>query len=201
MNNRADILNELKALAPILLQLKKHGQPVVVPEGYFASFADDTLSEIHSSSGILAGLEKEKISAPAGYFATFGDHIISTIKEEELVKTMELPKQQNKMFFLFSRVALAASIVGAVLLIRHIQQPILTVNDCTDGIACLTQEEIYDYMNTNSHEFDVQLIQETVKPVVDTIEATIDIETKDASKYIEENKLVLEIDDSSTDIF
>ena len=56
-------------------------------------------------------------------------------------------------------------------------------------------------MNANSHEFDVQLIQETVKPVVDTIEATIDIETKDASKYIEENKLVLEIDDSSTDIF
>ena len=74
-------------------------------------------------------------------------------------------------------------------------------NNCEDGIACLTQEEIYQYMNANSHEFDVQQIQETVEPTLDTITVDYTIEKQDATQYIEENKLILEFDESSTDIF
>ena len=56
-------------------------------------------------------------------------------------------------------------------------------------------------MNANSHEFDVQQIQETVEPTLDTITVDYTIEKQDATQYIEENKLILEFDESSTDIF
>ena len=92
-------------------------------------------------------------------------------------------------------------VVGAVFLVKEVQQPAVLENNCEDGIACLTQEEIYQYMNANSHEFDVQQIQETVEPTLDTITVDYTIEKQDATQYIEENKLILEFDESSTDIF
>ena len=102
---------------------------------------------------------------------------------------------------MFKKVAFAAAVVGAVFLVKEVQQPAVLENNCEDGIACLTQEEIYQYMNANSHEFDVQQIQETVEPTLDTITVDYTIEKQDATQYIEENKLILEFDESSTDIF
>jgi len=205
MNNQTDILNELKELSPFLLQVKETEKPLSVPANYFEDFSGTIFAEIKTETGLLATLQKEKTAVPPAYFNTFADNIIAKIKAEEALvekgKIKALPKQQNKVFLLFTRVAFAASVIGAMFFIKHIQNTELPVNNCADGIACLTQEEIYNYMNANSHEFDVQQIQEVVKPVVDTIETKIDIESKDATRYIEENKLNLEFDDSSTDIF
>ena len=205
MNNKTDILNELKELSPFLLQVKETEKPLSVPAHYFEDFTDTIFAEIKTKRGFLETLQKEKTTVPPAYFDKFADNIISKIKEEEASvengTIKALPKQPNKVFQLFARVAFAASVVGAMFFIKHIQNDELPLNNCADGIACLTQEEIYNYMNANSHEFDVQQIQEVVKPVVDTIETKIDIESKDATKYIEENKLILEFDDSSTDIF
>ena len=205
MNNQTDILNELKELSPFLLHVKETEKPLSVPANYFEDFSGTIFAEIKTETGLLATLQKEKTAVPPAYFNTFADNIIAKIKAEEALvekgKIKALPKQQNKVFQLFTRVAFAASVIGAMFFIKHIQNAELPVNNCADGIACLTQEEIYNYMNANSHEFDVQQIQEVVKPVVDTIETKIDIESKDATKYIEENKLILEFDDSSTDIF
>lgn len=205
MNNKTDILNELKEISPILLALKEAEKPLFVPTHYFENFTTAIVSEIKTETGLLATLQKEKITVPSGFFDTFADNIMGKIKEEEALiekgKIKALPEQPNKVFQLFTRVTFAASVIGAMFFIKHIQNAELPVNNCTDGIACLTQEEIYNYMNSNSHEFDVQQIQEVVKPIVDTIETKIDIESKDAKTYIEENKLVMEIDDSSTDIF
>lgn len=205
MNNQTDILNELKELSPFLLHVKETEKPLSVPANYFEDFSGTIFAEIKTETGLLATLQKEKTAVPPAYFNTFADNIIAKIKAEEALvekgKIKALPKQQNKVFLLFTRVAFAASVIGAMFFIKHIQNTELPVNNCADGIACLTQEEIYNYMNANSHEFDVQQIQEVVKPVVDTIETKIDIESKDATRYIEENKLNLEFDDSSTDIF
>jgi hypothetical protein len=205
MNNNTDILNELKEISPILLHLKENEQLLIIPIGYFEQLADNCMAEINTTSGLLASVKKENIKVPANYFDTFGDTIVAKIKEQEHTissgKIIELPAQETKVFQLIKKVAFAAAVVGAVFLVKEVQQPAVLENNCEDGIACLTQEEIYQYMNANSHEFDVQQIQETVEPTLDTITVDYTIEKQDATQYIEENKLILEFDESSTDIF
>ena len=77
-----------------------------------------------------------------------------------------------------------------------------TDNDCKDGIACLTQEEIYNYMYKNSYDFDVHQVQDMVKPEIDnTEEKTIEINKQEINQYIEQNAGTFELEDASTDIF
>ncbi len=205
MHNKTDILNELKELSPALFSLKENDKGLSVPTNYFEALANSIITEINAEGNILLSLKKENPETPAGYFDTLGDHVLSKIKTEtkeiEQGKIIVLPKQQNKIFHLFKRVALAATVVGAVFLMKQVQQPVLSVNNCEDGIACLTQDEIYNYMNENSHEFDMQQIQETVKPALEKTETKIDIQKEEATKYIETNKIILDVDDASTDIF
>jgi hypothetical protein len=199
MNNRQDILNELEAISPILCKLKENEKSLSVPENYFQELVDIVVFQANDESSILSSLKKEKVDVPANYFDAFGDSVLSVIKEEE--ESIALPKQQGKILSLFKRVAIAASIVGAVFMIKQIQQPAIVANDCTDGIACLTQDEIYNYMNANSHEFEVQDVQETVQPTIETTETKVDVANKDVEKYIENNQIILDADDASTDIF
>jgi len=199
MNNQQDILNELEAVAPTLFKLKEKEQSLSVPEDYFENLADVIVFQAKDENSILSALKKERIEVPANYFDTFGDNILSAIKKEE--KNIALPKQQGKIVSLFKRVAIAASIVGAVFMVKQIQQPAIVTNDCADGIACLTQEEIYNYMNANSHEFDVQDVQETVQPAIEKTETNVVVENNEVEKYIETNQIILDTEDVSTDIF
>lgn len=199
MNNQQDILNELEAVAPTLFKLKEKEQSLPVPEDYFENLADVIIFQAKDENSILSALKKERIEIPANYFDTFGDNVISAIKKEET--NVVLPKQQGKIISLFKRVAIAASIVGAVFMVKQIQQPAIVTNDCADGIACLTQEEIYNYMNANSHEFDVQDVQETVQPAIEKTETNVVVENNEVEKYIETNQIILDTEDVSTDIF
>jgi len=205
MNNRQEILNELEAISTILFKQKENEKSVVIPENYFKELADIIVFQTKNETSILSSINKEKIEVPANYFDTFGDAILSKINHEEKstsdAKSIALPKQPNKLFQLFSRVAIAASIVGAVFFAKQIVQPKLPVNNCADGIACLTQNEIYNYMNTNSQDFEVQEVQETVQTTLEKTEIKIDIDKKEALQYLEENKIILESDDALTDIF
>jgi hypothetical protein len=195
MNNRNDILNELKEISPLLS----------IPAGYFEQLYDSCLSEINVEFGLLSSIQKEKINVPDSYFDTFSDSVLSKIKKEEYVlekgKIIELPKQEHKIFTLFKRVALAASIVGAVFFVKKISEPALSVNNCEDGIACLTQDEIFNYIDANSHEFEVQDVQDAVKSTLEIQETKIEMNENEIEKYIEDNKNIIEAEDASTDIF
>lgn len=199
MNNQQDILNELKEISPILFKLKENEKSLSVPKNYFDELADVVVFQVNKENSILSSLKKEKIEVPINYFDTFSDNVLSAIKKEE--RTIALPKQQGKVVNLFKRVAIAASIIGVIFLIKQVQTPIAQENNCTDGIACLTQEEIYNYMNANSHEFEVQDVQETVQTTIEKTETKINIDKIEATQYIEDNKIILDADDASTDIF
>jgi hypothetical protein len=56
-------------------------------------------------------------------------------------------------------------------------------------------------MNANSHEFDVQDVQETVQPVIEKTETNVVVENNEVEKYIETNQIILDTEDVSTDIF
>lgn len=208
MNNKTDILNELKELSPILFNLKESEKSLVVPNNYFEQLADGFMTEINLESSVLSSIKKEKTEVPTTYFDTFGDTILSKIKAEENIieqgKIIELPKQEDKIFQLLKRVALAASVVGAVFLMKQVQQPNLPINNCEDGIACLTQDEIYQYMNTNAQDFEVQQIQEAVQPVLESQETTEqkkEINEIEIEQYVKDNNNIFEAEDASTDIF
>lgn len=204
MNNKQDILNELKLISPLLLKIKEEQKEISIPKNYFDELADVVMFQINEEESVLSSLKKNNLSIPENYFENFSDIVLSKIKVEN--KTLAKPKQQNKIISLFKRVAVAASIVGVVFLIKQIKTPTTqAVNDCPDGIACLTQEEIYDYMNTNSHEFDVHDVEKTVQSAIEnnvqTTTTTNNSDTEDVSKYIEINIDEINANEEQTDIF
>jgi len=202
MNNRQDILNELKTLSPFLCKLKENEKMLAVPENYFEELADVVLFQTTNENSVLAQLKKEKIEVPINYFENFGDNILSKIEIENAgKKAIELPNKKNKIIHLFSRVAIAASIVGAVFLVKQVQNPALHFSNNENDIASLTQTEIYSYMHANSIDFDVQDVEQTVQKVLTENEINSDIDKQTAAEYIEENINILESDDASTDIF
>jgi hypothetical protein len=201
MNNKKAILDELKTISPFLLSLKEKEQDLVVPAHYFEELADIVLLQTKEESAVLSALKKEKPQVPDNYFENFGDTILSKIRKEEKGNVINLPQSPHKIFTLFSKIAFAASVIGAIFFIKEAVQPTILKNNCEDGIACLTQDEIYNYMNANSHEFETEDVQETVQPFIEKTDTKVDAEKKEVEQYIESNKIILDADDASTDIF
>jgi hypothetical protein len=202
MQNRTDILNELKALSPTLFAIKENEKQPEIPANYFNDFAENILLTAKEEEGFLGKLKKDKIEVPVNYFNDFADNIIDKIKTEQQTisegKVIVLQPQKNKTIKLFSKIAIAASVVGVLVFgIKNYNET--TVNNCEDGIACLTQDEIYNYMNENIEQFDLQQVQDAVAPVIENAE--IKIEKHEAEKYIEQNKSDVSFEDASTDIF
>ena len=86
MNNRADILNELKEIAPVLSTYKEHDFLPAVPEGYFNSLEGSVFNklavyeELQTISPAVANIKMNEVrpAVPAHYFTTFQD-LISAI--------------------------------------------------------------------------------------------------------------------------
>ena len=171
MKNKAEIEDELLELSPLLLQYKKQLPLPVVPETYFSELTTILFSEKIKEDNLQQFITKEKPAVPEGYFKHFEIQLMHKIKEEEMeIKSGNIlsifPKVKKSMF-LYRTLAIAAVLAGVVLLIKGVQNPTLPQKDCSDGIACLSQEEIYHYMNTHSNEFSVQEIKEAVLPAIE----------------------------------
>ncbi len=206
MSHRNDILIELKEISPTLLNLKENEKPLVIPADYFEQLVNSCLAETETESSFLSSIKKEKTEVPINYFDTFGDSIFTKIKEQEKTikqgKIIEFPKQSAKIYRIFKRVTIAASVVAVVFFMKQVQQPNLPINDCTDGIACLTQEEIYNYLNVNSHEFGTEQIKKAVQDNIETTEtSSISVNDEELNTYLENNTLLLDSEDAYTDIF
>lgn len=204
MQNRNDILDELKAISPTLFQVKEKETLPKVPSNYFAELTDNIIAQTQQENDFLSTIPKEKIEVPANYFNSFADNIIDKIKTEEQTiseeKIISIQQPKTTIVKLFSRIAVAASVVGVLFFgIKNYNQSNTLTNNCEDGIACLTQDEIYNYMNDNSEQFELQQVQDAVSPMIENAE--IKIEKHEAEKYIEQNKTDLSFEDASTDIF
>ncbi|MFN8236717.1 MAG: hypothetical protein U0T77_00985 [Chitinophagales bacterium] len=207
MSHTTEILDELKAISPVLFHLKEKEQPLSIPEAYFEKLSAVVLEHIQEKPGILQTLHKQQPIVPEGYFDSLAASILTKIQNEASIpeegKIVPLFPRKNTVLQLFSRVAVAASVAGLVVVLGSNlfnKQPV-TTNDCQDGIACLTQEEIYNYMYKNSYDFDVHQVQDMVKPELSNTEKAIEINKQDINQYIEQNAGTFELEDASTDIF
>lgn len=84
MENRTDILNELKELSPTLAAMEKV-HIFTVPHGYFENLVTDILMGIENENGLNKNLVSGSSVAdvPNGYFDTLGSSILSKIKAQE----------------------------------------------------------------------------------------------------------------------
>ncbi|MBK9330718.1 MAG: hypothetical protein IPM95_15785 [Sphingobacteriales bacterium] len=208
MSNSTEILDELKAISPVLFKLKKEEQTISIPANYFVNLENVIFEHIQARPGILSSINKQKQEVPERYFDTFSDILLAKIKTEESIlqkgKIIPIISGKNSIIQLFSRAALAASVIGLVVVLGAslFNNQSIATDDCKDGIACLTQEEIYNYMYKNSYDFDVHQVQDMVKPEITSREQkTIEINKQEINQYIEQNAGTFELEDASTDIF
>jgi hypothetical protein len=195
------VVKELQDISPAIADLKiQDGKPRVL-FSYFENLEDEIIPQLK-----IKNISNKKYSdIPDGYFELLADNVLNKIKKEEDViaggKLIPLQaSNKNKIVKLFSHLAIAASLIGIIFLgIKNLRHP-STADNCEDGIACLTQEEIFNYMKAHSSEFDVQQVQEATSPMIE--EGTrLGIEHKEAAHYIEQHENILDADDAATDIF
>lgn len=208
MNNKSEILNELNELAPVLASLKETQKPLDIPENYFSVNADFLVELAADKNSILPALPEQKLEIPEGYFTSFADTVLSTIREEEQLskpKTIPLKSPNKKESFIFIRtIAVAATIIGiAVTSILYFINQHPKIVDCTDGIACLTQQEIYEYIYHNSHEFGTHQVEVVAESAIadSTIITNLEIDDDAIQHYLEENMHENDWDDATSDIF
>ncbi len=84
MENKTDILIELKAISPLIYELEKLNV-FTIPQGYFEGLPQRMLILVKEEEpGILDRLSKENGSTvPAGYFDNLADNILSRIKAKQ----------------------------------------------------------------------------------------------------------------------
>lgn len=209
MKEKKEIANELKQISPLLAQLKERKEIIQIPKDYFTSFSDNLFTEINIESPILAQIPKEKPLLPDGYFDSFSKEIILKIRNEEVeINTGSLGKNQRnsmgQLMAMFKNIAVAAAVIGIIFIIKEIQTPSLPSTDYNNTLASLTQEEIYNYMNEHSIEFDLFDVQQAVKPALDQQikeETNINMSEDEMDAYLKEHNHLIEVDDLSTSIF
>ena len=218
MNTRNEILAELQEISPVLHGAKLAGQDPVVPPGYFDSLGEVVLSQIKEdpSMAVLSGLNKnQSVGVPAQYFENFANQLMEKIyqQEKEIEQGKIIPIHRSTRIIYLKRFAFAASLAGVIFLgVKLFHKTTLPVNECEDGIACLTREEIRQYVNDNIDEFEPEQIHEAFQPAIETadIENTVlpaeenntqKIDEKQIEKYVKENPATTDLEDESTDIF
>lgn len=84
MESRIDILNEIKALSPLLAAIEKLNV-FIVPEGYFNFFSDDVLAILkEENSSIKFGNDiHSAANVPEGYFDSLADIVLARVKEKQ----------------------------------------------------------------------------------------------------------------------
>ncbi|MFM6926127.1 MAG: hypothetical protein ACKOU7_11545 [Ferruginibacter sp.] len=84
MENRTDILNELRELSVTLAGMEKVNV-FTVPDGYFDCLGTDILLGVHTESGLLNQASAEPFAqVPEGYFENLAGSILSKIKAQDI---------------------------------------------------------------------------------------------------------------------
>ncbi len=91
MENRIDILNELKELSPVIAGMEKVNV-FTVPVGYFERLEEDILMGVRVETGGLFNsiTNPTSMQVPQGYFESLSDNILNKIKAQEAEEAKEL---------------------------------------------------------------------------------------------------------------
>jgi hypothetical protein len=214
MKTNKEITEELKAISPRLLQIKQDEIPLIVPGNYFDQLQNEVLLRISEQSGIMAQLDKNQPLVPDAYFDTLGDKVMNRIAEEKAEDPiLTLHKNQStkksKLYLNFRKMSIAACVVAllGIGIYKVVQKPEKELI-CIDGIACLTQDEILQYMQVHSHEFELDDVQKAVSNTLKTDSVATgkkqlnEKEEKAIDEFIQQDTYTFdELESADTDIF
>jgi len=201
MKAHDEILEELRTSSSLLFQLKEEETPLSVPDNYFNAFTEEMILKLSSENSLLSSIKKETITVPPQYFDNLADTVLDKIKQAETKEESIVPK--FSIVKILRQTAIAAAIVGVIFTVNKTSTTI--PNTIEEKISSLSTDEIYDYMNTNSHEFSMEQIDKAVQPIISSetasLEISEDISDSSIQKYLNENNSILETEDIYTDIF
>ncbi|HNF48432.1 MAG TPA: hypothetical protein PLF48_03550 [Chitinophagales bacterium] len=214
MKTNKEITEELKAISPRLLQIKHDEIPLIISENYFGQLQDEVLLRISEENGKLAQLDKNQPLVPDAYFDTLGDKVMNRIATEKIEDPpLTVHKNQhdkkNKLFYSFRKLSIAACVVAllGIGIYKVVQKPEKELI-CIDGIACLTQDEILQYMQVHSHEFELDDVQKAVSNTLKTDSVATgkkqlnEKEEKAIDEFIRQDTYTFdELESADTDIF
>ncbi|MCB9034383.1 MAG: hypothetical protein H6553_11130 [Chitinophagales bacterium] len=227
MQEKNNILNELKEQAELLHQIKLQEKEVVVPNQYFDLLADTIWNKIEletETPSVLQAINKKKVEdIPNNYFENF-------------YASLDLPKTKvvaiSKSRFSFKHLSIAASIIGIFFLgLSFIIKQNNTNTSYNALLNEVTTSDIQNYVANNLYDFepsDVQTVfntnldsikllavnTKTIEPIETTvaiketnIHEDIDVSTINAidansiKEYIEDNPATFDYYDDETYIF
>ena len=100
MENRIDILNELRDLSLLLAGMEKVNV-FSVPEGYFESLSADIQASLREESEINFGTHsgQQNTEVPLGYFDTLADTILNRVKQGEAITAADELRSLSPMLY------------------------------------------------------------------------------------------------------
>lgn len=187
-------------VADILGTLPK-ATPLTAPApGYFSLLSSQVMQRIHQEEagtaldeareidGILAALPRNNpfTPAPPTYFQTLGSQVLDRIRQEEDAKVVPMKPRRT-----WVKWAVAACTIGVLA-----TAGILRYTSTTEGspLAKVTDQELVDYLQTHTDDFDNEAIYASVSNTTATPEEQDktqsgvqldDVSTDDLNQYIE----------------
>ncbi|MRG47745.1 hypothetical protein GFS24_21660 [Chitinophaga sp. SYP-B3965] len=199
MHKGKDIVDELKEVAPSLDVL---GDPPAyeVPSGYFEAFPARLMAAIHAEEGtqevteelselspFLASMPRQTpFTAPDGYFEGLSREVIIRKNETQPGRIVTMGRRVK----LFKRCLAAAAVagvisVGAVMLSKSYKD-----NSLDRQLAQISDQEIVDFLQSNTDAFDNENIFTNVS-LEDDAPSVLPDELSDSEidSYLEDNLL------------
>ena len=106
MSNKAEIVNELMEISPLLAGMERIN-PYSVPAGYFEGLDEHllTLAKVEDHSSALRGIAmKNPMQVPSGYFDSLAGSILDKIKAEENPSVEQELRSLSPMLYAMDKV-------------------------------------------------------------------------------------------------
>jgi hypothetical protein len=187
MENRNDLLNELKNISPLLAERKKENL-FSVPENYFSTvevnvmekiYAESVSSELQNSS--LKNIAKQNaFDVPYGYFERLPNELLQKTSRRKSLNVFESVTEWFAYSFRPVYFFAAAPVVAVLILAVMILFKPTEVIEINSPMAQVSNDEIRSYLSENISSFDESLIiAQMDEKAIGNLNAGIDIQKSD----------------------
>jgi putative ribosome biogenesis GTPase RsgA len=200
MQKGKEIADELKEVAPSLSVLGD-SPAYEVPNGYFEAFPDNLMAKIRTQgntqevteelselSPFLASMSrKTPFSAPDGYFEDLGREVIMRTNEDKPGRIVKMGRRVK----LFKRCLVAAAIAGVISVGAVMLSKSFNDNSLDRQLAQISDQEIEDYLQSNTDAFDNENIFTNVSLEDEDATSVLpdELSEDEIENYLEDNLL------------
>ncbi len=161
MENRNEILNELKQLSPLLAERKKENL-FIVPENYFSGVEEKVMGKIYAesvsaelrNSGLKEFKKQEVFDVPYGYFERLPNEILQKTSRKKSLSVLESVNEYFQYSFRLSHLFAATPMLAVMILAIVVLTKPADVIDTSSPVAQVSNEEITNYLTENISSLD-----------------------------------------------